>query len=154
MPRWNVRRYRPTDAEAVWELHVRDLSTVLPLFSEDWARDLHDVERVFFPTGDFLVGEVDGDLVTMGGFLPEDDDTARLMRVRVCPDWEDDGVVDDLIADLERSAGERGYDRIELDTNQRLEQRNRVVEARGYELVDRKPLPEWGVDILFYEKSL
>ena len=138
----------------MWDVHVRDLSEVLPVFSGEWARDLHDIERVYLPTGDFLVVEVDGDLVAAGGFFPEDDDTVRLVRVRVLPDWRGSGVVDDLMAGLERSARGRGYGSAFLDTNERLVARNRVVESRGYELVDRKPLPEWGVDVLFYEKPL
>ena len=138
----------------MWDVHVRDLSEVLPVFSERWASDLHDIERVYLPTGDFLVAEVDGEIVAAGGVLPEDDVTVRLVRVRVLPDWRGSGVVDDLMAGLERFARSRDYGRAFLDTNERLVARNRVVESRGYELVDRKPLPEWGVDILFYEKSL
>ncbi|MWG33249.1 GNAT family N-acetyltransferase [Halomarina oriensis] len=149
-----VRRYRPTDAAAVWDVHVRDLSEAMPIFSPAWATDLHDVERYYLVDGDFLVGVVDDRVVATGGFLPTDDETVGLRRVRVLPTWRDGEVVDDLVGTLEALADRRGYARVVLDTNGHLQQRNRAVESRGYELVDRRPLPEWGTDILYYQKWL
>nr|WP_282594714.1 GNAT family N-acetyltransferase [Halomarina salina] len=126
----------------------------MPVFSTDWVEDLHDVERVYLPTGDFLVVEADDGIVATGGLLPETDDTVRLVRVRVLPEWRETEVVADLLAELESLARGRGFDSVVLDTNERLAERNRAVESSGYELTDRRPLPEWGVDLLVYRKSL
>ncbi|MFD1512130.1 GNAT family N-acetyltransferase [Halomarina rubra] len=149
-----VRRYRPTDAAAVWDVHVRDLSDAMPFFSSAWATDLHDVERHYLGSGDFLVAEHGGTVVATGGFLPEDEATAGLKRGRVLPTWRDSDAFARILVELERLADLRGYDRLTLDTNEHLSNRNRTLESLGYELVDRHPLPEWGVDVLYYEKRL
>jgi N-acetylglutamate synthase-like GNAT family acetyltransferase len=154
MGSYRVRRYRPTDAAAVWDVHVRDLSEVLPLFSHDWATDLHDVEREYLPRGDFLVVEAGGEVVATGAFLPEDEATVSVCRVRIDPDWRESAVGRDLFAALERLARLRGFERAILDTTEHLTETNRVVEAVDYELVGRDPLPEWDVDVLYYQKAL
>jgi len=148
-----VRRYRPTDAAAVWAVHVRDLSDALPVFSTSWATDLHDVERHYLSHGDFLVAENDV-VVGTGGFAPDGETTAKLTRLRVHPAWRESGVFDDVVAALETLARERGYERAVLDSNGHLARRNRTLEARGYELVDRQPLPEWSTHVLYYERAL
>lgn len=154
MESYTVRRYRPTDAAAVWDVHVRDLSTMLPVFSPAWATDLHDVERHFLPRGDFLVAEADGEVVASGGFRPRDEEAVKLERIRVLPAWRDSDVCDAVLAALEALARDRGAERAVLDTNGHLTRRNATVESRAYDLVKRQPLPEWGTDVLYYEKPL
>lgn len=149
-----VRRYRPTDAAAVWDVHVRDLSTAMPVFSTEWATDLHDVERAYLRDGEFLVAVANATVVGTGGFLPEDDETAALKRLRVVPERLGTGVFDTVVAELERLARSRGYDQAVLDSNGYLTTRNDALEAMGYELVDRGRLPEWDTDVLDYRKWL
>ncbi|MFC5970368.1 GNAT family N-acetyltransferase [Halomarina salina] len=151
---WRVRGFRPTDAAAVWEVHVQDLQDSMPFFSPSWATDLHDVERTYLRRGTFLVAEDDGDVVATGGFIPETDDTAWLRRVRVLPAWKGSDVGRELLAELERRARLHGYERVVVHTSEHFDTVNRLVDALGYEQVDRSHRPEWGGDVLYFEKSL
>jgi N-acetylglutamate synthase-like GNAT family acetyltransferase len=154
MESFTVRRYRPTDAAAVWDVHVRDLSAMLPVFSPAWATDLHDVERYYLPRGEFLVAEDDERVVATGGYLPVGDTTAGLRRLRVRPNWLTSGVFDAVLDELETLAVARGFEYATLDSNDHMTYRNGVLREQDYEEIDRQPLPEWSTDILYFEKEL
>jgi N-acetylglutamate synthase-like GNAT family acetyltransferase len=151
---FTVRGYRPTDAEAVWEVHVQDLHDSMPFFSPTWATDLRNVEGVYLPRGEFLIAEADGEVVAIGGFLPERDDAIWLRRVRVRPEWKGSDVGLDLLHELEERARMRDYERAVVHTSEHFDNVNRIVDALGYERVDRSHRPEWGGDVLYFEKSL
>jgi N-acetylglutamate synthase-like GNAT family acetyltransferase len=151
---FTVRGYRPTDAAAVWDVHVSDLRDSMPFFSPTWATDLRNVEGVYFPEGEFLVAEADGEVVATGGFLPERDDAVWLRRLRVLPEWKGSDVGLDLVAELEERARMRGYERAVVHTSEHFDNVNRLIDALEYEQVDRRSKPEWGGDVLYFEKSL
>lgn len=143
----NVRRYRPPDAAAVWRVHERAYRAAFPADDPDANDDLHDVEGTYLRNGEFLVGELparasprappDGRLVATGGLRPTEepagDRTALLTRLRVDPDlgcWKHGRA---MVRALERAARRRGFERIVLDTDERLPGGRVLWELEGYE---------------------
>jgi ribosomal protein S18 acetylase RimI-like enzyme len=66
--------------------------------------------------GEFLVGELDGKIVTMGASRRLSDTTSELKRRRVHPDLQRRGHGTTMLRALERRAKDLGYTTIELDT--------------------------------------
>jgi len=57
--------------------------------------------------GEFLVGESDSRIVAVGGYLPQDEQTAELRRLRVDPGFQRHGFGQQLLDELEaRARGE------------------------------------------------
>lgn len=77
------------------------------------------------PTGDFVVGRLDGRAMSCGGLRLLDAGTAELTRVYVSPAARGSGGGGALMSALEAAAGRLGARRLVLDT--RLD----LVEARG-----------------------
>ncbi|MFJ4919452.1 GNAT family N-acetyltransferase [Streptomyces sp. NPDC088725] len=86
-------------------------------------------DRLVPPTGEFVVGRLDGEAAACGGLRMLDGGTAgpaaELTRVYVCPEARGSGGGAALTAALERAARGLGARRLVLDT--RLD----LIEARG-----------------------
>lgn len=90
-----VRRFRATDAPAVWALadllRIGDsadqaVPVPLPPASRTGLPDLADIPAHFLDAGgEFLTAETDGHLVGMGAIRPTDDARAEVKRLRVHP---------------------------------------------------------------------
>jgi GNAT superfamily N-acetyltransferase len=104
--------------------------------SRHWLRPATDAEidqglagdppdRLVPPTGDFVVGRLDGRAMSCGGLRLLDAGTAELTRVYVSPAARGSGGGGALMSALEAAAGRLGARRLVLDT--RLD----LVEARG-----------------------
>ncbi|MFT4883059.1 MAG: hypothetical protein ACI8U4_000557 [Natronomonas sp.] len=95
----SLRRYRPADRERVLELHeaaMRDVGAYVEGVSDP---DLEDIITSYLDSGgEFLVGEVDDEIVAMGAFRPAEgyitefldglSNPAELKRMRVAPDHQ------------------------------------------------------------------
>ncbi len=124
-----VRQDRSADAPNVWALNdiphhgcTADLSASLPLVPvhrpPSEFPDLANIEQAFIGAGgDFLVAELDGHVVGMGGFRANDNRQAQILRVRVHPAVRRRGVGAQVMAALERRAGELGFWEAFLDTS-------------------------------------
>lgn len=159
-----VRRYRPPDAAAVRRVHDRADRAAVPADDPDANGDLHDVEGTYLRNGEFLVGELparappDGRLVATGGFRPTDgpaaDRTALLTRLRVDPDhgcWKHGRA---MVRALERAARRRGFERIVLDTDERLPGGRVLRELEGYEGCGPSYRADAAVLLYRYRKAL
>ena len=149
----NVRRYRPSDADAVRRLHervLRDAGT--DPADVPGTDDIENVEAAYIDSGgEFLVVEDDGEVVAIGG-LKVDGTAGELFRMRVAVDRQGEGIGSELLAALEDAARERGVETLTAETARR--QRNAVhfYPANGYEPVDTSPRGEY--TLIDYEKDL
>src|SRR5579872_6336700 len=100
------RRFRPEDKDAVQRLHVAALeSTNAYITVENYYADLDDIEGTYLPNGgEFLVGELDGQIVAMGGFSPKSETTVEMRRARVAPHLQGAGIGPHLLALREAEA--------------------------------------------------
>ena len=148
----SIRPFRPDDADRVRELHevaLRDAGT-----DPHDLPDLSDLERVpehYRPGGEFLVGDVDGEIVAMGGVVPVDEDTAEIKRMRVDPGHQRRGHGRAILRALEDEARSRGYERIVVTTAVRQDSAP-FYRAHGYEETGRD---RWeGYELVRLERSL
>ncbi|WP_226041802.1 GNAT family N-acetyltransferase [Natrinema sp. DC36] len=165
-----IRRYRPEDGEQVRELHetaMRDAGAYVDTVSDT------DLERVFETyvdgDGEFLVGDLDGSVVAMGGFRPVGetdyiaeivpdlmDGAVELTRMRVDPDYQRRGYGRRIYEELERRARSQGATRIVLDTMAKQTAARRLYEAQGFEEVHRERIEAFDdpFELLVYRKPL
>ncbi len=92
------------------------------------------------PDGFFLVAWQGDRAGGCGGILRFDDLTAELRRMFVAPDARRRGIGQMLVARLEATARELGYERIRLETGVRQPDAQGLYERAGFE-----PIPNYGV---------
>jgi GNAT superfamily N-acetyltransferase len=170
---FSVRRYQPSDAARVWEVHeeaMRDADAYLDPESlpgdQTLDADLRAVEETYLDgSGEFLVGERDGRVVATGGLRSVEADadgdspwtdvgdrTFEVTRMRVVPDHQGNGYGTQILTELEARARERDAETLVLDTLARLSAARRLYERHGYRQTDTRTRGEW--KRLFYRKSL
>jgi ribosomal protein S18 acetylase RimI-like enzyme len=148
-----LRRYEPSDLQAVWALHqlasqVAGVPTPEPYFS-----DLHDIERAFLNNGGaFVVGEYEGRIVAMGGLKRTACDRAEITRMRIHPDFQRQGFGSVILRHLEKHAAELGYRTLHLDTLVVQEAAQRFYRHHGYHCVGCGQKETF--EVMFFEKQL
>lgn len=106
------------------------------------------------PDGGMLIGLLDGDPVTGGGFRRYDEQTAELKRI-----WTDSahrrrGYARALLAEMETEIATRGYRKVYLMTGDRQPEAEELYRATGYTRLPG-PLPSEGpVFPIAFEKWL
>jgi len=148
-----VRRYRPGDGPAVEDLHRRALREA-GTDPEDVPgnRDLQWIEETYLQSsGEFLVVESGGRIVACGGLLL-DGGTAELMRIAVDPDHQREGYGTAILEGLERTARDRGCDRIVLTTASRQTSATEFYPDRGYERLARRRVDDY--ELIEFGKQL
>lgn len=152
--RLTIRRYRPEDHDAVWELHNVALHQVgAHAGNGPWDDDLHDIERVYIDAGgEFLVGELDGRIVAMGAIRPLGEGRAEVKRMRVHPDYQRRGFGQAILTALEETARRAGFRILTLDTTVKQVAAQRLYEKNGFRPVHRAVLA--GFECIIYEKEI
>lgn len=149
-----LRRYESTDGDRVLTLEREALEAVDARPDEEgWTDDLRAVEETYLdPGGEFLVGELDGEIVAMGGLKPIDGETAEMTRMRVDPDHHRRGFGEAVLADLEATATRLDYGELLLETTARQRAAQGLYEKHGYERTDARERGRF--EVLTYRKSL
>ena len=149
-----IRRYLPTDHDAVWELHNVALHQVDAHGGNGpWDDDLHRVEAEYLDTGgEFYVGTAKGRIVAMGALLRLSDDRAELRRMRVHPDVQRRGLGRQMLSALEQRAAELGFRTLTLDTTVQQAPAIQLYTQSGYREVDRSR--KGSFKVLEFEKEL
>jgi GNAT superfamily N-acetyltransferase len=149
-----IRRYCPSDHDAVWALHNLALNQVNAHGGNGaWDDDLHQVEDAYLRDGgDFLVGTLAGRIVAMGALKRVDGRCAEVKRMRVHPDWQRRGLGSAILRALEARARELGYTVLRLDTTTRQPAAQAFYARSGYVRVGTDRYGEF--DLILYEKTL
>ncbi|MFB6189798.1 MAG: GNAT family N-acetyltransferase [Halapricum sp.] len=151
---FTVRRYEPSDAEAVRELHDQWSWDVEHPESEhpNMYADLDDIESEYLESGgEFLVG-FEGDRLVATGAFKSVDGTAFLKRIRVDPAYQREGYGTRILDELERRADEAGYDETIIDEMGLNEPAQAFLESHGYEVTERAM--HLGNELVSYRKAL
>jgi ribosomal protein S18 acetylase RimI-like enzyme len=161
-----VRRFRHADAGVLWALNAlpnigetADPTVPIPLAAAAEAPagfpDLADIEASFLAEGgEFLVVELDSHVVGMGGYRPDGDACAEVLRVRVHPAARRRGIGRALMAELERRAAGDGLIRMRLDTATNQPAAMAFYRGLGYREVRREHQPGWTWTLVHYAKTL
>lgn len=156
-----LRRDEPSDAETVWTLHDRALRADGWEFAESLpagrsvSAAFPEISETFLGHGcEFLVGHVEGELVTIGEFVPVDEATVEVRRMVIHPYHWRRGHGTSLLVELEERAAAAGGRRVTLETFERLVAAQAPYEARGYAKVYRERHERTGDDRIRSEKAL
>jgi ribosomal protein S18 acetylase RimI-like enzyme len=150
-----IRRYRWSDLEAVCALHQICLAQVglAPGDGVWYDDDFPRINEVYLADrGEFLVGEVGGRVVAMGGLRRIDDEAAEMCRMRVHPEFQRRGYGAQMVAALETRAVELGYLRLRGDTT--LNQPAAIELYRKYGWREIRREERGGCVVLYGEKDL
>jgi GNAT superfamily N-acetyltransferase len=153
-PQLHIRRYQAGDHNAVVTLHNLALKDAGAHMGEGpWDADLDAIEAEYIESGgEFLVGELDGEIVAMGGFQRVDDTTVNLRRMRIKPGLQRLGYGKVILERLESRAADLGYERIVLDTSYLLTGALNFYPRFGYRKTHEEDL---GNDrLVYFEKML
>ena len=149
-----IRRYQPSDAQVIWDLHNLALEAVgAHAGNGPWDDDLHHIQEVYLEDrGEFLVGLEGRRVVAMGGLRQRDEVICEVKRMRVHPEFQRRGHGRRLLRRLEERAGQLGYRRLVLDTTERQSAAIGLYRAEGYTETGRG----WvlGFPCVFFAKSL
>lgn len=154
----SIRRYRPEDNDAVWELHRVGLEKLrLFIDNPEYDKDLNNIEAVYLSgRGELLIGELVEDnhttIVAMGAIKPIDATTAEIKRMRVLPEFQGRGFGQQIYEALEKRARELGYETLTLNTAERQPVARHLYEKNGYILTGTAMLAD--IPHVLYEKKL
>lgn len=149
-----IRRYLPTDHDAVWELHnIALLEINAHAGNGAWDNDLHRIEAEYIRTGgEFYVGTVDSRIVAMGAVVRLSDDRAEIRRMRVHPDFQGKGLGRRMLSALEHRAAELGFQMLILETTTQQVAAIHLYTRDGYSKIGRFKKGEF--EVLEFEKKI
>ncbi len=150
----SIRRYEPRDREAVWNLHnvaLRDAGAHLG--NGEWDDDLRDIEGVYLEVGgEFLIGEIGGDVVAMGALKKTSSGAAEIKRMRVAPKFQRRGLGQRMLSLLEARAMALGYSSLRLDTTVGQIAAREMYAKNGYMEMNRGRIGH--LECVFMEKGI
>lgn len=161
-----VRRTTARDRRAIWGLN--GIPNVGETGDPNWRLDLRlpDEPPAAFPDlagvpasftdagGDFLVVELGGRVVGMGGIRPTGDSSAEVLRVRVHPATRRQGIGTLLMSSLEDRARQLGIGRLHLDTATNQPEAVAFYRALGFQELGTEHRPEWTWTLVYLGKDL
>jgi len=156
----NIRQYRNEDREAVWRVSEKALSDIGIIQSKGpQHNDFDDIKANYIDkNGDFLVEEIDGKIVAIGGYVQKDLETAGIRRMRTLPEYQGKGIGKKILKSLEESIKIHGYKKVRLGTSTIMPNAIKLYTSMGYQETERIPNPNAGfgpdfAEILF-EKNI
>ncbi|WP_344952666.1 GNAT family N-acetyltransferase [Actinomadura miaoliensis] len=177
--RLRLRRYRGTDHATVLALHREGLAQVglRPGDGVYYDHDFFRMEEIYLRDGgEFLVGELDGEIVAMGGLRRADlvpdgharasgvglpptaatrgaaQGAAEMVRLRVRPDVQRCGYGSAVVRALEQRAAEYGYRLLRADTTELQDPALRLYRRFGWTETRREVIG--GIVNIYLEKRL
>jgi ribosomal protein S18 acetylase RimI-like enzyme len=148
-----LRRYRPSDAAIVRRLHFEGLDQVGVNRPGPWDTDLDRIEDEYLRCGDFVVAEVEGELVAMGGLRAVGPGTGELKRLRVAPRHQRRGLGEAITRALIARAQQLRFERLVLDTTTRQAPARALYRKLGFREMGRREMAS-GLELVFYELQL
>lgn len=161
-----MRPARRSDGPRLWALNdipnVREsadslapMDLPIPARPPQAFPDLGDVEASFVHRrDDFVVAEDQGRIVAMGGYRPNRDGQAEVLRVRVHSARRRQGVGRALMAEIERRARVAGFTQMHLDTATNQPEATAFYLAIGYREVGRETRRGWSWTLVYFSKRL
>ena len=152
-----IRRYLPSDGDAVWRLNAAALEALGKRPSgpiiEMLDRELRDIDRAYISGGgEFLVGLLDQQIIAMGALKRLNQTAAEVTKMRVAPAHWRRGYGEALLLALEDRAREMGIRELWLDTSPRQTVAQQLYLKHGYDEYRRCLLE--GMELILYCKKL
>ena len=151
---FTLRRYKPSDMEAVEYLHVYAIQqTGAYLGRGPWDDDVYNIEEAYLNNkGEFLIGEWDGNFVAMGALRHTSSESAEIKRMRIHPDYQGRGFGRLILTELIARARVLGYKTLHLHTSVLQVPAQKLYEKNGFREVGRDI--HQNLEVILYEKQL
>lgn len=120
------------------------------VYSQD---DLLDIDKNYTDNGGYMaVGIIVGEIVAMCGYLPGDDNSASLMRLRVRKDLRGRGYGKEILAYIEKIIRKKKFTSIKFSTAASRENTLHFYRKRGYMEINREMYGK--IETVIFEKKL
>lgn len=155
-----IRRYKSSDKEGVKKLYeLASIHSEIGYRSGPWEHDFDDIEGTYFNGGEFLIGLVNDEIVSIGGFRKISDSVGQIRRMRTNPDHRRKGYAQKIIARLEEVAKQNNLKELRLKTSKQQKMAQSFYEKNGYEKMDtdKEYYDEGGsntFEVVWYRKLL
>ncbi|MDH6258563.1 GNAT superfamily N-acetyltransferase [Bradyrhizobium sp. BR13661] len=141
-PDWTIRPFRRGDApevrrliESVWCEHFQDHpDPFVRDFIYSRLSDVDNADSVYADRALFLCAIAEGAIVGTGAIKRFDDRECEMVRMFVAPVYRGRGIARTIADRLVSFAGNAGYDRIRLASNNALTASHRLYERMGFQL--------------------
>lgn len=101
--------------------------------------DLKNIEKSYQePGGNFLILEAGGEVLGCGGLFPRSTGTAELRRFCLHPSLRGKGIGRRFLSAFVLGAAERGFFRLEVETNPHLAAANHLFHSAGFRRASRR----------------
>jgi RimJ/RimL family protein N-acetyltransferase len=149
-----IRRYETRDLDAVLSLHHNGLRQMnADLGVGPWDADLDAIEQAYLDAGgDFLVGELDGEVVAMAALRRVSEDTVEVKRLRVEQEFQGRGLGEQIARAVMGQARELGYTRVIADTSINQLPAQRLLAKLGFHETRRSIVLD--LELIYYERDL
>ena len=149
-----IRDYEDSDFEEVWNLNNLALQDAgVHPGSGLWDEDLYKIRDVYFKNkGEFLVAEIDGEIIGMGALLRKNDEIAEIKKMRMHPKFQRKGIGKLLLDSLEKKAGGHGYKKLVLGTTVNQVAAQKLYIKNGYKETGRTKVGRF--DCIIFEKRI
>ena len=151
---FTLRRYQPSDIEAVEYLHVYAIQQAGAYLGRGpWDDDVYAIEEQYLNNqGEFLIGEWDGSFVAMGALHRTSPERAEIKRMRVHPAYQGRGFGQLILTELIACARVLGYKTLHLDTSILQVPAQKLYEKNGFSKVGGDIYHN--LEVILYEKQL
>lgn len=155
-----IRRYQSSDKQKVKDLYkLASIHSEIGYRSGPWEADFEDIENHFLKEGEFLVGLVNEEIVTFGGYRKISDDVAQIRRMRTHPNHRRKGYAQQIITRLEETAKQNKIKELKLKTSTQQKMAQNFYEKNGYKkliIVKKEYYIEGGgntFEVIWYSKK-
>jgi ribosomal protein S18 acetylase RimI-like enzyme len=160
MPDLVIRTYQPSDKEKIKELYkIASVDSEIGYRDGPWYKDLDTIEDFYLNGGDFLVGLVNNEIVTIVGLQKITNSEAHVRRMRVHPQQRRKGYAQKILNELENRARQLGFSEVRLRTSTQQKMAQGLYEKNGYKKMEteKEYYAEGGgntFEVIWYRKEL
>lgn len=134
-----LRPFTPEDQEAARALILAGLKEHFGFIDPRYNPDLEDITESYVARGDtFLLAVRGEDILGTGALIRETAATGRIVRMSVAPEARRQGIGRLLVDRLLHAAGQRGFRRVVVETNDDWHDAIRLYRRCGFREYDRR----------------
>jgi len=130
-PAYTIRRFVPSDQDAVRDLIIEGLAEHFGATDDRFNHDLDDIAS-HYAAGYFVVAERNGEIIATGCLVPQGGDLAQIVRMSTAGAQRRKGVGRAILAALIEQARRDGLQRVILTTNEEWEDAIGFYSACGF----------------------
>lgn len=147
----SLRDYKPEDDQYIYNLHIKALLSIgITPRPQSANSDLYSIKAEYLDrNGEFIIAEIADNIVGYGAYLPIDEQTIEIKRMRVSPEWHREGIGEALLDSLLSKASKNGFNKAILNTDTRMTGAIALYKKAGFNEIGK--MIEYGEEMLIFE---